>query len=83
VTNIGTQNINGFDYIYNPAIQTAFGLNPGQTSGPVTTTGPFIDWSIVGPSGANPAHVANVRCMNQTSGGVTRAQCFVTRSDNG
>ncbi|MFL5836537.1 MAG: hypothetical protein ACJ76K_08115 [Solirubrobacteraceae bacterium] len=82
VQNIGANNINGFVYDPKAGTQTPFGLNPGQTSAPVDTTGPFLDFSIVGPSAAAPPHAVTVHCMNQPSGGAGGAYCFAIRSDN-
>jgi hypothetical protein len=86
VTNIGTKNINGVAMVHNgPPGNTIsgfpFGLSPGETTDPAfSTEGPFVDLSIV-TSGADPEHAADARCMNVTSAGMTRAHCWVIRSE--
>ena len=85
VVNIGSQNINGEAAVHNgPPSNTIsafpFGLSPGQaTATPFSTAGPFVNFSIV-RSSTNPTLAANVQCLNVTSGGVTRAHCWVLRS---
>ena len=85
VKNIGTQNINGEAMIHNGTPNNtisafAFGLTPGQTTATAfSTAGPFVDFSVV-TSSTDPAYAANVRCLNVTSGGVTRAHCWLMRS---
>lgn len=85
VTDTGSQNINGTAMVHNGNPNNTisafpFGLNPGQTSSPAFSTGgPFIDFAVV-PSGSDPALAADVRCLNITSGGVTRVHCWTLRS---
>jgi hypothetical protein len=82
VTNIGQANINGNAIIGGAGgtfSTSAFGLNPGQTSAAYTTNGPFIDFSVV-QSSTDPTSAADVRCLNITSGGVTRAHCWLLSS---
>ncbi len=85
VKNIGTQNINGEAMVHNGSPTNTisafpFGLIPGQTTPtPFSTGGLFVDFSVV-TSSTDPAFAANVRCLNVTSGGVTRAHCWLMRS---
>jgi hypothetical protein len=85
VVNIGSQNINGEAMVHNgPPSNTisafAFGLSPGQTTAtPFSTAGPFVNFSIV-RSSTNPTLAADVQCLNVTSGGATRAHCWILGS---
>lgn len=85
VVDIGVQNINGEAMVHNGSPSNTisafpFGLSPGQTTAtPFSTAGPFVNFSIV-RSSTDPTVAADVQCLNVTSGGVTRAHCWVLRS---
>ena len=81
ITDIGTDNIDG-QAVDTAGTATSFALAPGVTE-TLQTTLPWLDYSIVSPSGIAPLHATSVRCWNQKSGGDTRAQCFMLRSDDG
>ena len=80
VTDIGTDNLDG-QVVDTSGTGTDFALTPGGAD-LIVTTRPWLDYSIVSPSGIAPLHATSVRCWNQTSGGDTRAQCFMLRSDD-
>jgi hypothetical protein len=80
VQNIGNQNINGQAWLVSTATLVGIGLRPGQTSGVISTTGPLIDFVMVGPSAVAPNFAANIRCWRIASGGVERVQAWAMRS---